>query len=420
MNNNTAVTITTPTDLVTVNSGRFRVFGNRPATLSSEDYNAFTPDVIVYPNPVKNSFAINQEADSVEIYNLTGQLVGNYAAISADQVINIDYLQSGIYLVKIKTNKGLTQTKKISKEYVTDFVAKHKEFLEQYKFSFFEMTTALAFDYFAHEKVDIAIIEAGMGGRLDSTNHIDPLLSIITNISMDHKQYLGDTLEQIAYEKAGIIKSRTPVVIGERKPKTQPVFEQRAEEKLAEIHYVEDKQFPHYDSDLKGNYQEKNIKTVLTAISILQKYFTIPKQAIIDGLKHVVQNTGLQGRWQILHKHPLVICDTGHNKDGLRYVIEQIKDQIYDKLHIVLGFVKDKDLKEVLPLFPTEAQYYFVCPNIERGLDAGELKEKAAKLGLNGEKFNSVAEGYEKALHSANEKDMVFVGGSTFVVAEIL
>ncbi len=310
--------------------------------------------------------------------------------------------------------------KKISKDYVTAFVAENKEFFEQYKPSFFEMTTALAFDYFAHEKVDIAIIEAGLGGRLDSTNHIDPLLSIITNIGMDHKQYLGGTLEQIAYEKAGIIKSRTPVVIGERRPETQLVFEQRAEEKLAEIHYAEDKHFPYYDSDLKGNYQEKNIRTVLTAISILQKYFTIPKQAIVDGLKHVVHNTGLQGRWQTLHKHPLVICDTGHNVDGLRYVVEQIKEQTYDKLHIVLGFVKDKDLKDVLPLFPVEAQYYFVCPNIERGLNAEELKQKAEKFGLKGEKFNSVAEGYEKALETANENDMVFVGGSTFVVAEVL
>ncbi|AWM13183.1 tetrahydrofolate synthase [Flavobacterium sediminis] len=319
------------------------------------------------------------------------------------------------YRERIKING-----KKIGKDYVTNFVAENKEFFEQYKPSFFEMTTALAFDYFAHEKVDVAIIEAGLGGRLDSTNHIDPLLAIITNIGMDHKQYLGDTLAQIAYEKAGIIKSRIPVVIGEYTSETKPVFEQRAEEKLAELHYAQDKHFPHYDSDLKGNYQEKNIRTVLTAISILQKYFTIAKQDIVNGLKHVVHNTGLQGRWQELHKKPLVVCDVAHNVDGLRYVIDQIKEQTYKKLHIVLGFVKDKDLNEILPLFPVDAHYYFVCPNIERGLDAEELKLEANKIGLKGEKFNSVAEGYEKALALANEKDMIFVGGSTFVVAEIL
>jgi dihydrofolate synthase/folylpolyglutamate synthase len=284
------------------------------------------------------------------------------------------------------------------------------------------MTVGLAFDYFRQEKVDIAIIEVGMGGRLDSTNIISPLLSVITNIGMDHVQFLGNTMEKIAFEKAGIIKPKTPVVIGEYTTETRPVFEKRATEMQSEIYFASDLINTTFPSTLTGDYQEQNKKTVLQAVRALQSQgnFLISEENIKDGFWNVIKNTGLQGRWQQLKEAPKVICDTAHNKHGLEIVMKQVARQKFDILHIVLGVVNDKDLDDVLPLFPKNAKYYFCRPNIPRGLDATALQEKAATFGLNGKVYSSVAEAYKNALENASETDFIYIGGSTFVVAEIL
>ncbi|MBC5864096.1 bifunctional folylpolyglutamate synthase/dihydrofolate synthase [Flavobacterium turcicum] len=310
----------------------------------------------------------------------------------------------------------------ISEKFVEDFITEHQLFFEANDMSFFEMTVGLAFDYFAAAKVDIAIIEVGMGGRLDATNIITPLVSVITNIGLDHTQFLGNTLEAIAFEKAGIIKPNISVIIGEYTPETKPVFLSRAKEGSSEIYFAADLVFENYPSDLIGDYQVHNKKTVLQTIQVLNKQteFEISPQNIQNGLLHVVKNTGLQGRWQQIHTAPKVICDTAHNKNGLEIVLKQIQKEKFDTLHFVLGVVNDKDLEEILPLFPKNAKYYFCKPNIPRGLDAQVLQQKAALFELHGEVYNSVSEAYKKALQNAVATDFVYVGGSTFVVAEIL
>lgn len=310
----------------------------------------------------------------------------------------------------------------ISEDFVVRFIAQNKSFFEENQLSFFEMTVGLAFDYFREEKVDIAIIEVGLGGRLDSTNIIAPLLSVITNIGMDHVQFLGNTVEKIAFEKAGIIKPDTPVVIGEYTSETKPVFEKKANETLSEIFFASDLIEETYPSVLVGDYQKQNKKTVLQAIRVLQSQgeFQISEENIKDGFWNVVKNTGLQGRWQQLKEFPKVICDTAHNKHGLEIVMNQVSHEKFDQLHLVLGVVNDKDLEDVLPLFPKNAIYYFCKPNIPRGLDVLTLKQKATAFGLNGKTYDSVSEAYKNALKNASESDFVYVGGSTFVVAEIL
>ena len=309
----------------------------------------------------------------------------------------------------------------ISENFVCDFINKHKKFFESNELSFFEMTVGLAFDYFKTEQVDIAIIEVGMGGRLDSTNIITPLISVITNIGMDHTQFLGDTLTAIAGEKAGIIKSNIPVVIGEYTPETKLVFIEKAKKNNSEIYFASDTIKNTFPSDLKGDYQEQNKKTVLQTIQILnsQNRFKVADENIKEGLLHVVKNTGLYGRWQQINNSPKVICDTAHNKHGLQITLKQTQAEEFDSLHIVLGVVNDKDLDEILPLFPKNATYYFCKPNIPRGLDAPILQQKALEYGLNGKVFNSVSEAYDKALQLAKPSDFIYVGGSTFVVAEI-
>jgi len=312
--------------------------------------------------------------------------------------------------------------KDISEEFVTDFINEHKSFFESNDMSFFEMTVGLAFDYFAKEKVDIAVIEVGMGGRLDATNIITPLVSVITNIGLDHTQFLGNTLEAIAFEKAGIIKPKIPVIIGEYTPETKPVFLVKAKECNSEIYFAADLISETYPSDLIGDYQIHNKKTVLQTISVLnsQNEFKITPENIKSGLLNVVKNTGLQGRWQQLNTFPKVICDTAHNKNGLEIVLNQIQKEDFDTLHIVLGVVNDKDLDEILPLFPKKAIYYFCKPNIPRGLDVLILKQKATNFDLKGKVYNSVSEAYQKALKNAEITDFIYIGGSTFVVAEIL
>ena len=321
------------------------------------------------------------------------------------------------YRERIKING-----EEISEDFVCEFINKNKAFFEANDMSFFEMTVGLAFDYFAKEKVDIAIIEVGMGGRLDATNIITPLVSVITNIGLDHTQFLGNTLEAIAFEKAGIIKSGIPVVIGEYTNETRPVFESKAKENNSEIYFASDLIHERFPSDLIGDYQVHNKKTVLQTIAIInyQKDFKIYETDIKSGLLNVVKNTKLQGRWQQLVEFPKIICDTAHNKNGLEIVMKQIQKEKYDTLHIVLGVVNDKDLDEVLPLFPTNAIYYFCKPNIPRGLDAKILQEKAAGFNLKGEVFNSVSDSYTAALQNASKSDFIYIGGSTFVVAEIL
>ena len=321
------------------------------------------------------------------------------------------------YRERIKIN-GI----KISEDFVCDFINKNKAFFEANDMSFFEMTVGLAFDYFSKEKVDIAIIEVGMGGRLDATNIITPLVSVITNIALDHTQFLGKTLEAIAFEKSGIIKPGIPVIIGEYTNETKPVFLAKAKENNSEIYFASDLIHESYPSDLIGDYQVHNKKTVLQTIAVVnsQKEFKIYESDIKSGLLNVVKNTGLEGRWQQLGESPKIICDTAHNKNGLEIVMKQIQKEKFDTLHIVLGVVNDKDLDEVLPLFPKDAIYYFCKPNIPRGLESSILQEKAAAFGLKGEVYNSVSESYKKALQNATKSDFVYIGGSTFVVAEIL
>ena len=301
--------------------------------------------------------------------------------------------------------------KEISEQYVVDFIAKHKPYLETFKLSFFEMTVGLAFSYFADEKVDIAVVEVGLGGRFDSTNIITPDVCLITNISKDHTDILGNTLAEIAYEKAGIIKYETPVVISEYQEETAPVFIQKAEAQKAPILFADKTISTTFTTDLQGSYQEKNIKGVVAVIQLMiDKGWAISTTNISEGLMHVVRNTHLQGRWQTLSEHPTIVCDTGHNIGGLTYVVEQLKKQQYTHLHIVLGFVKEKDVNAVLTLFPREATYYFCSP----------LHQIATSKGLQGEAYPSVAEALAAAKVNATTTDFIFVGGSTFVVAEVL
>ena len=308
----------------------------------------------------------------------------------------------------------------ISEEFVVDFIASNKVFFEENQLSFFEMTVGLAFDYFAKEEVDVAVIEVGMGGRLDSTNVITPLVSVITNIGLDHTQFLGDTLAKIATEKAGIIKSDIPVVIGEFVSETKPVFESIAKKSNTPIYFAQELPEVTHESDLLGFYQKQNKKTVLQTVQLLEPFFIISEAHIVAGLKNVMKNTGLLGRWQTLQTNPKVICDTAHNSHGLKIVMEQLQKESFDQLLIVLGVVNDKDLSSILPLFPKKAKYFFCKPNVPRGLEASILQEKAKEFCHFGEVFYSVSEAYDFALQTAKPSDLIYVGGSTFVVAEIV
>jgi dihydrofolate synthase/folylpolyglutamate synthase len=309
----------------------------------------------------------------------------------------------------------------ISEDFVCEFIEKHKSFFEENDMSFFEMSVGLAFDYFAKEKVHIAVIEVGLGGRLDATNIITPLVSVITNIGIDHVQFLGNTFESIATEKAGIIKPQIPVVIGEYTPETQPVFLEKASVNNSQIYFASDLISETFPSDLLGDYQDHNKKTVIQTITILneQTDFKVSSENLKSGLMHVVRNTGLLGRWQQLGENPKVICDTAHNKNGLEIVLNQIQKETFDHLHIVLGVVNDKELDEVLPLFPKNATYYFCKPNIPRGLDAVSLQENALRFSLVGNVYESVNEAFNTAQKNASKNDFIYVGGSTFVVAEL-
>lgn len=309
----------------------------------------------------------------------------------------------------------------VSKHFVIGFIKRNKDFFEANKLSFFEMTVGMAFDYFAKQNIDIAVVEVGLGGRLDSTNIVTPEVSIITNIGLDHTQFLGDTLEAIAFEKGGIIKPNIPVVIGETQKETAPVFKSLAKSCDSEILFADQLVSEVYKSDLMGSYQSKNIKTVIQTVKQLQgKGFKISNKNLKQGLLKVVKNTGLLGRWQILKERPKVVCDTGHNREGLIYVMQQLSNETFESLHIVFGVVNDKDLRSILDLLPKKATYYFCKPNIPRGLDAEELQQTFSSYKLKGRAYKSVNEAYNSALNNARKDDFIYVGGSTFVVAEII
>ena len=315
---------------------------------------------------------------------------------------------------RIRTNEGMC-----SKEFVMTFIEEHKEYILTQQLSFFELTVGMAFSFFAAQNLDLAVIEVGMGGRLDSTNVITPILSIITTIGLDHQAFLGDTIEKIAFEKAGIIKHEIPVVIGHIQEETKAVFQNKAQQENAAIYWASETPST-LTSDLKGNYQVFNINTVVTAISVLNEYIdlAISSKAVQEGLLSVVSNTGIQGRWQWLK--PNVVCDTAHNKDGLELVLKQLSQLEYNNLYMVFGMVKDKNPDDILALLPKNAYYYFVAPKINRALEASELFEHSKRFGLKGECCSSVAEGYQNALQNADNSDLIFIGGSTFVVAEVL
>lgn len=328
----------------------------------------------------------------------------------------------------------------ISEQYVIDFVRNNRELFANLKPSFFEMTVAMAFKYFKDQQVDIAVIEVGLGGRLDSTNIITPLASVITNISFDHMALLGDTLEKIATEKAGIIKSHIPAVAGSRDTAYDFVFEKKARDCHAPLEFAGDNWTCHHNEDgsynlirkdgwqfdqlvceLKGAYQRKNIPAVLETIPALRRQgIQITDAQIRQGIAHVIRNTGLFGRWQTLAQHPLTICDTGHNIDGITEVTEQLKSCHYRTLHFVIGMVNDKDVNSVLEILPKDAVYYFCKASIPRAMDEHLLAEKAESAGLRGKCYPTVATAYAAAREKASGEDMIYIGGSTFVVAEVI
>tara|TARA_B100001059_G_C17823993_1_gene580180 strand:+ start:1419 stop:2609 length:1191 start_codon:yes stop_codon:yes gene_type:complete len=311
--------------------------------------------------------------------------------------------------------------KVVSKPFVIGFIKRNKTFLDANKLSFFEMTVGMAFDYFAKQKVDIAVIEVGLGGRLDSTNIITPEVSLITNIGLDHVQFLGNTLSLIASEKAGIIKPNIPVVISETQPETQSVFTAFAEKNNSPIHFADQVASEDFTTDLKGSYQSKNIKGVIQSIKQLQqKGFVISNQNIKTGLLNTVKNTDLKGRWQTLGTNPKVICDTAHNKEGLTLAIQQLLKETHQHLHIVFGVVNDKDVMSILPLLPKKATYYFCKPDVPRGLDQNILSTLFLDNGFSGNSYASVSKAYNFALKAASVDDVIYIGGSTFVVAEVV
>lgn len=380
-----------------------------------------------YKEDLNNTILLTKHLNHPERNFKTIHVAGTNGKGSTSSMIASVFMEAG-YKVGLYTSPHLKDFreritingKKISKNYVHQFVLEHKQFFETTELSFFEMTVGLAFQYFSDKKVDIAIIEVGMGGRLDATNSITPLLSIITNIGKDHTAFLGDTLEKIAFEKAGIIKQNIPVVIGEYTIQTKPVFLEVASKNKSEIYFAQDINHPDYPCGLLGNYQIKNKKTVIEVFRNLKSNFNISEENIKNGIANVVLNTHLQGRWQILQENPKVICDTAHNAHGLEMVIQQLKKETYNQLHIVLGVVNDKDLDAILPLFPKNANYYFCKPKNERGLNVTTLQEKAKSYQLNGNIYTSVSKAYKAALEKSTDKDLIFIGGSNFVVSEII
>ena len=382
---------------------------------------AYKKDLI---NITKLSEYLNNPHNSFKSVHIAGT---NGKGSTAHMIASI--LQEGKYKVGLYTSPHLKDFrerikingKMINKDFVSDFILKNMDFFNHNNFSFFEMTVGMAFEYFKKNSVDIAIIETGMGGRLDSTNIISPELSVITNVSMDHVKFLGNTIEDIAIEKSGIIKSHIPVVIGEKQNDVSNVFINKAEEKKSKIFFAEDFNIKEYECELKGSYQKKNIKTAIVAIELLNDTeIKINEKNIIDGLNKIIQNTGIRGRWEIIGNKPLIICDVAHNIDALSIVINDIMSIKSNKIHFVLGFVNDKNLDSIVDIFPESSNYYFAKPNIERGLDELELQELFKNNNRIGESYSSIEQAFKSAIKQSDPNDVIYIGGSTFVVSEVI
>jgi len=405
-----------------------------------------------YKNDLHNTLAFDENLGRPHSRYRTIHIAGTNGKGSVSHMIASVLMEAG-YKTGLYTSPHLkdfrerikVDGKLITQKAVTGFVERHSSILSSLKPSFFEMTVAMAFDYFASEGVEIAVIETGLGGRLDSTNIINPVLSVITNIGHDHMDLLGNSLSKIAYEKAGIIKNRVPVVISETQEETKSVFIEKALETGSAIYFA-DQNFSCVLNDLDleaekrvytvwdnlskksflgeicvgGDYQSKNITAVFQAFRALQGIIEFKDENIIDGISKVVVNTKLMGRWQILGRKPLIICDTGHNREGLEYVMNQLEKIPCREVHIVLGFVSDKDRNSVLPLFPSSATYYFTRASVPRALDENVLMAEAAKWNLKGSSFPTVKSAVAAAKENASQNDLIFIGGSTFVVADAL
>lgn len=384
-----------------------------------------------YKEGLENTFALDTHFGHPHKQYRTIHVAGTNGKGSCSHTLAA-ILQEAGYRVGLYTSPHLVDFRErirvngvpVSEEYVINFVEQEKEFFEPLHPSFFELTTAMAFRYFADKRVDIAVIEVGLGGRLDCTNIIHPDLCVITNISLDHVQFLGDTLSKIASEKAGIIKPDVPVVIGESTPETRPVFQAKADEMHAPIYFAEDYDREDYQGiefELKGLYQKKNKRTLLTALPLLKDAgYHIDEQAVRSGFAHVTSLTGLMGRWQKLQDSPTLICDTGHNVGGIFYIAEQLKKEKYNRLHIVMGMVNDKDVRGVLALMPKDAVYYFTQASVKRALPAAQLEELAHEAGLQGKCYPDVPEAVKAAQKESLPEDFIFVGGSSFIVADLL
>ncbi len=405
-----------------------------------------------YKNDLNNTIVVDNYLGNPHLKYRTIHVGGTNGKGSVSHMI-ASILQEAGYKTGLYTSPHLKDFRErikvngemIPKREIVTFVTNNKIIIESLKLSFFEMTVAMALAYFAKSEVDVAVIEVGLGGRLDSTNIIDPVLSVITNVGHDHMDLLGNTLEKIATEKAGIIKAGRPVIISETQPESEGVFFAKAEENGSEIYFA-DKRFAcrlgentgpseernYYITDLitnkeykgktvlTGDYQAANLKAVYAAFDHIRSVFRLSDNNLRDGIRNVVVNTGLRGRWQILNSKPLTICDTGHNREGLKYVMDQIKKVHKSNLHMIIGFVNDKDLTLVLPLFPTEAIYYFTRASVPRALDEMILMDESAKYGLRGDCYPDVKTALAHALRNAGKSDMIFIGGSTFLVADAL
>lgn len=402
---------------------------------------------VAYKEGLQNTLALDKHFNHPHTNFKTIHIAGTNGKGSCSHSL-ASILQEAGYKVGLYTSPHLVDFRErirvngqcISEERVVKFVEDERKFFEPLHPSFFELTTALAFKYFDEQKVDIAIIEVGLGGRLDCTNIISPILSIITNISFDHTQFLGDTLAKIAAEKAGIIKKGVPVIIGEANEETSPVFQSKANEVNSDIVFAEDNAIvtsssPMADGgrryylsnnstlvgELSGDYQERNMNTILCACNILKQMNIIKNDDVIaKGLTNICKNTGLLGRWQTIQNNPTVVCDTGHNVGGWNYLAPQIKRQQYNQLRIVFGMVDDKDINSVMYLLPKNAIYYWTQAESKRAIKAERVAEIAIKHDLRGEIFDNVEVAYTKALQDSNKDDFVFVGGSSYIVADLL
>ena len=365
---------------------------------------------------------LNQPQERIKTIHVAGTNGKGSTAHLMASVLQEHGLKVGLYTsphLKDFRERIKINGKCIDKAFVVDFVLNHRSYFESHSLSFFEMTVGLAFSYFFEKKVDIAVIEVGMGGRLDGTNLIKPEFCVITNIGWDHMQFLGDSLAEIAAEKAGIIKSHTPVIIGSTQIETQAIFREKARQLKAKIIFADQKDIKDYKSDLKGYYQRQNIHTAIVGLSHLNG-FKLHSEKLKNGLLRVVDNTGIQGRWQVLNDAPKIVADVAHNKEGLGFTIPQIESHPYGRLHLVLGFVNDKAVGEILQLFPQNAHYYLSAPQILRAMPIEDLKHIAQNLDIHHQIFPTVKAAFFAAKKQADVMDFIYVGGSTFVVAEIL